>query len=536
MLSKMKSGQGLIPSDDEDVQSAPRRRGGGDNTDVTALRPVPGPADPPRSPTAGAGGEIEPARRWFRGARGPASVRLFSHYIRLPLVLLAVAEFLLMIGSVYLGALLLYGSIHHVPGTSGSLRAEALTFAGAVIVCMVALGLYQARQQPHRAGTVLRIMLSMFLASILLALVYYLFPPLDLGRAALGVSGLLSFIGLLLARFVFFHTVDDVMFRRRILAYGAGEHAASLTGLRTRADLRGFRIVGFVARPGDQPVVQSDRLVEVKGSLLDFVRQHDVDEIVVALDDRRKGLPVDELLACKLGGFTVSDVATFLERETGKVALSVLYPSWLIFSDGAGNSRMKNVVERVFDVVVAAIMLVVTLPFTLLAALAIWVESGFQGPVLYRQTRVGLEGKPFKLLKFRSMQVDAEKNGEAVWAQSNDPRVTRVGGVLRKYRIDELPQLINVLRGDMSIVGPRPERPEFVADLSETLPYYRERHCVRPGISGWAQLCYPYGSSQEDALEKLQYDLYYVKNRSLLFDMLILLQTAEVVIWGKGAR
>jgi sugar transferase (PEP-CTERM system associated) len=218
------------------------------------------------------------------------------------------------------------------------------------------------------------------------------------------------------------------------------------------------------------------------------------------------------------------------------VRLDVLNPSWIIFGEGFRVSLVQRALERGFDVAATLGLLLVSAPFMIAVTLAIWIEDGLRAPVLYRQRRVGRHGAVFDVLKFRSMRTDAEPTGEAVWAVKNDPRVTRVGAVIRKTRLDELPQLFNVLRGDMSFVGPRPERPEFVHQLEERIPYYRERHTVKPGITGWAQLCYPYGSSERDAIEKLQYDLYYVKNRSLLFDLVILIQTVEVVLWGKGAR
>jgi sugar transferase (PEP-CTERM system associated) len=227
---------------------------------------------------------------------------------------------------------------------------------------------------------------------------------------------------------------------------------------------------------------------------------------------------------------------SFLERETGKVRLDVLNPSWMIFSEGFRRTGLRNLVSRVLDILASLLLLAVAWPVMLLAMLAIKIEDGPRASVLYRQLRVGQDGHLFEALKFRSMRQDAEADGVARWADAQDGRVTRVGALMRKTRIDELPQLLNVLRGDMRFVGPRPERPEFVEALSDSVPYYRERHCVKPGLTGWAQLCYPYGSSEQDAIEKLQYDLYYIKNRTLLFDLAILLQTVEVVIFGKGAR
>jgi len=253
------------------------------------------------------------------------------------------------------------------------------------------------------------------------------------------------------------------------------------------------------------------------------------------MDDRRRGFPMHEFLECRLAGIDIIELPSFLERETGKVRLDVLNPSWIIFGEGFRASQVERWLERGFDLVAGCVLLMLALPIMFATAIAIMIEDGWKAPVLYRQRRVGQHGHVFDVLKFRSMSVDAERTG-AAWAVKDDPRVTRVGALIRKTRIDELPQLGNVLRGEMSFVGPRPERPEFVEQLEERIPYYRERHSVKPGITGWAQLCYPYGSSERDALEKLQYDLYYVKNRSLLFDLAILVQTVEVVLWGKGAR
>jgi sugar transferase (PEP-CTERM system associated) len=268
--------------------------------------------------------------------------------------------------------------------------------------------------------------------------------------------------------------------------------------------------------------------------LVDHARADNVDEIVVAMDDRRQGFPVGELLACRFAGIAVVDLLGFLERETGKLKVDLVNPAWLIFSDGFEIRTRLRIATRVFDFISAALLIVLTSPIMLCVALAIVIDSG--RPIFYRQQRVGLRGSVFTLYKFRSMIVDAESDGKARWAGASDSRVTRIGGLLRKLRLDELPQLLNVLRGDMSIVGPRPERPEFVQTLAEKIPYYHERHSVKPGITGWAQLCYPYGSSDEDAMEKLQFDLYYIKYKSLIFDLMVLLQTAEVVLWGKGAR
>jgi sugar transferase (PEP-CTERM system associated) len=282
--------------------------------------------------------------------------------------------------------------------------------------------------------------------------------------------------------------------------------------------------------------VEVGKIVRLNGSLVEYTKQNMIDEIVVAVDDRRRRLPLEEILDCKMSGVHICDLATFFERETGKIKLDIINMSWLIFSDGFLVGSGRDIVKRTFDILSSLAVLAVTWPLVIGTALAVWLEARGRGPIFYKQIRTGQNGAPFNVIKFRSMRTDAEKDGVARWATANDNRVTRVGKFIRKTRLDELPQLFNVLRGDMSFVGPRPERPEFVKQLSASIPYYAERHRVKPGVTGWAQVCYPYGASEQDAFEKLQYDLYYVKNFSLFMDLMILLQTAEVVLWGKGAR
>ena len=286
---------------------------------------------------------------------------------------------------------------------------------------------------------------------------------------------------------------------------------------------------------GNEPIlVEPENILALDKNLLAIADDEDIDEIVIAPDDRRGNINFGAILDCKIAGYHVVDLLSFFEREAGLLPVNILQPGWLVYSDGFRLAGMAQVFKRWFDVFASLTLLIVTWPFFLLTTLAIIIESGWGAPVLYRQVRVGLNGQPFSVIKFRSMRTDAEKDGKARWAQVNDDRITRVGKFIRKVRIDELPQLYNVLKGEMSFVGPRPERPEFVSSFSETIPFYAERHRVKPGITGWAQLCYPYGSSYEDAIEKLQYDLYYIKNYSSFLDLLIMLQTVEVVLWGKG--
>jgi sugar transferase (PEP-CTERM system associated) len=283
-----------------------------------------------------------------------------------------------------------------------------------------------------------------------------------------------------------------------------------------------------------QTAVAEEKVIAGVNSLCDFALAEGVEEIVVAVEERRGGLPVDDLLNCKIKGLRVIDYSTFFERETGRVDLDVLNPSWLIFSDGFSTGGPQRAAKRVFDIAASLILLAFSLPVLVFAAIAVRLDS--TGPILYRQERVGMNGEPFMLLKFRSMRSDAEKDGMPRWAAEEDPRITRVGQFIRMTRIDELPQIFNVLAGDMSFIGPRPERPFFVEELSAKIPYYSARHGVKPGISGWAQLNYPYGASIEDAREKLQYDLYYIKNYSLFLDFSVMLQTARVILWPQGVR
>ena len=344
----------------------------------------------------------------------------------------------------------------------------------------------------------------------------------------------LALVDVLVASLVFVKVCDLDAFERRILVVGAGKRAARIERLVANGAGHGLAPVGFVPSHDARVVVSPEHRLAGINSLSEFARARGVDEIVVAVEDRRGGMPIEALLECKLDGLRVVDFESFMERETGQVDLDSMSPSWMIYSDGFATGPLRDAVKRGFDLVVALIMLILVLPLLLAAALAIRLES--PGPVLYRQERVGHRGRRFTLLKFRSMRIDAERDGTPRWAAENDPRVTRVGAFIRKTRIDELPQLLNVLKGEMSFVGPRPERPFFVDRLAGEITYYAERHRVKPGITGWAQLNYPYGASPEDAKGKLQYDLYYVKNFSVFLDLIILMQTVRVVLWPEGVR
>jgi sugar transferase (PEP-CTERM system associated) len=475
-----------------------------------------------------------PEQRHWRVSK--SSVHLFGQHVDLWALILGTVDFILLCAAVQLAALVQHGGdLASMREAVGAPLTSSLVFAAVMLSALVAMGLYNRRVDAKTTAVIARMVVGLTIGAAAMAILMFLFSGLQLERSTLALSVTLALPMLALSRVLFVQVLGRERFARRVLVYGAGKKAAELQDLRVRLDLRGFQVIGYVPTEGCNPVVPVELRVNPGERLRDFVFDEDVDEVVVAMEDRRRGLPVQQLLDCRLSGLPVSDVLSFMERESGKVELSMLYPSWLIYSDGINSKGLARLLTRVLDLVAASLLILLTAPIMLLTALAIWLESGFRGTILYRQVRVGLEGEPFTLMKFRSMREDAEKDG-AKWAQQNDPRATRVGRFIRATRIDELPQLFNVLAGRMSFVGPRPERPEFVDQLSQKIPYYRERHCVKPGITGWAQLCYPYGASEQDALEKLQYDLYYVKNKSVLFDLMILLQTAEVVLWRKGSR
>lgn len=413
--------------------------------------------------------------------------------------------------------------------------ARALLVAVCLTGAMAAFGLYQVHMRHSRMDFFLRFLMSFVLGGIALVVLYYLVPQAYIGRGVLALSLLISAAGIVAVRVLSVSLFRTDVLKQRILVLGAGNNADLINSrMRRKADRRSFLVVGFVPVAGQPVVVRDELLVKPPGMLADLVEELQIDEMVIAPDERRGGLPMEDMLQCVQLGVNVIDLSTFFEREAGMVQLNIVDPSWLVFSGGFDYSTPRRLSKRFFDLLAAGALLLLAWPLMLLTALAVWAESG--GPILYSQIRVGERGNHFKLTKFRSMRTDAEKGGVAVWASKDDDRTTRVGRFIRKTRLDELPQLFAVLRGDMSFVGPRPERPQFVDMLNDEVRYYRVRHCVKPGLTGWAQLRYPYGASVKDAEEKLKFDLFYVKNHGLVFDMMILLQTVEVVLFGRGAR
>lgn len=461
-------------------------------------------------------------------------------HLRVPFLLLALIEFFVCVAAVYVSVYVRFDgqSLTQIESINSPVVTSIL-FGLVMPVTMMAMGLYQNRFRGGILGVFLRSVIGFMCGAAVLALMYYLIPSLYLGRGVFALALVVAFFMVGTIRPMFFYYVDRDILKIRVLVLGAGEKAASIPRrLRRRVDRRGFRVVGYLPLETDKSVAVDSSVVVQMGeqSLLDYCIANAVDEIVVAADERRNGMPLEELLNCKLYGIDIIDLLGFFEREQGKLPLDILRPDWLIYSDGFDSGTFRDVSKRMFDVFASALILLITWPFMLIAAIAIKLEDGFNAPVFYGQIRVGHLGEPFEVLKFRSMSVNAEKDGVAQWATKNDARVTTVGKIIRKTRIDELPQILNVFRGDMSFVGPRPERPQFVEELAKEIPYYQERHAVKPGITGWAQVCYPYGASMNDSVQKQEFDLFYIKNHTIFLDMLILCQTAEVVLFGKGAR
>lgn len=460
--------------------------------------------------------------------------RLFKHYVPHAVVWLALIEFLALLGSAE-GAWHLYA--RQAGFDAGPLTDRWLplaTFAVANSLAMMATGMYGNEGLRSMRFATARLLAAISLGVIFLSVLGFLLPTATLWRANSLYAMVLAIAALFLIRLALTQSAGTSAFRRRILVLGAGPRAARLATLAEEPG-SGLEVVGFIAMSSAEKTVPSAISRQDIANLSDHVVALRAGEVVLALEERRNALPLADLLRVKTTGVHVNDIASFIERETGRVDLATTNPSGLIFSDGfSAGQRISKAGKRLFDIIASLIVLVLGLPLVVLAGIAVILDS--RGPVFYRQPRVGLFGEPYDIFKIRSMRTDAEAGGKAMWASENDPRVTRVGRIIRKLRIDELPQTWCVLKGDMSFVGPRPERPSFVDELEKQMPFYAERHMVKPGLTGWAQINYPYGASVEDARVKLEYDLYYAKNYSPFLDLLILLQTVRVVLWPDGAR
>ena len=454
-------------------------------------------------------------------------LRIFRHYVSgLGVVL-------------FLGDLLVVFGAFSVAELSTSWAGSAPFLVRFIEVAVIAtfllhLGdLYEARLAVAPREMLARLLICQSTSGLIIAAIGFAVPSLRLGRSAFLQITILTTAGLMAWRMGLLVAWPKQQMAVRVLVLGTGHVGRLITELEGTSS-RPYRIIGFLDdSPGAAEMIPDGHVLLGKIQDLDvMVEETRPDIVVVAQVDRRGCFPAKALLECRLRGIRVEDWPTFYEKATGKILVTAVRPSWLIFSDGFVKTPRTEIIKRLVDLTVSLAGLALALPVMIIVAIAIKVES--PGPILYRQPRLGRNGCVFILNKFRSMRQDAEKETGPVWAQTRDPRITRIGAFLRQTRLDELPQLINVLVGHMSFIGPRPERPEFVEDLQKQIPYYMERLAVKPGITGWAQVSYRYGSSVEDAVEKLQYDLYYIKNLSLFLDLLILLNTVQVVLFARG--
>lgn len=414
--------------------------------------------------------------------------------------------------------------------------APALLLAILMLLIQAVFGMYRRVRKIRVSDYAIRLFLAML---VVVPIVYFgadFLPGGHRFKETVGESVLLAFGGLILLRQLFTGPILNYIRPHRVLVLGTGPEARLVEASLAAADPPGLKLVGFYALEKIQEnVVSATRVVARSGPLEETVRKLGVNEIIIAVRQQRGGvLPLRGLLECRLAGVRITDLARFFETVHGQIPIDALKASWLIYGNGFRQNWWRTTIKRVFDVVVALTLMVITLPIMLVTAAVVVMETGF--PIIYRQQRVGLRGKTFDVLKFRSMRQDAESDGKATWAAVGDKRVTGYGRFLRRSRIDELPQLWNVLRGEMSFVGPRPERPVFVSMLTEQVPFYAVRQSVKPGITGWAQVRYAYGASVEQSMKKLEYDLYYVKNHTLFLDIFILIETGRVVLLGEGAR
>jgi sugar transferase (PEP-CTERM system associated) len=461
-------------------------------------------------------------------------VRVFKHYVPTSLLLLGISEVVMLFVAAETAWRLRVYSIGASDIPTFARLPQLLTFTALFYVIMLAVGLYQGGTYRSIRQSALRLAVALAIGLLAAASIFFFFRDLETWRSVLLIAIALAYVGILALRFIFGRIGAWHRLRRRILVLGAGHRASRLSELGKKPN-SSFKIVQYIRMTDAEALLpQAISRDEIPGiaELCDVMQ---IDDVVLAMDERRGSLPVASLMETKMLGTTVTDISTFLERETGRVDLETVSPSWFIFSDGfRAAHRLSVLAKRIFDVTASSLLLLASAPFLLITAAAIKLTS--PGPVFYRQERVGQFGRSYNVLKFRSMRTDAEKDGKPKWAQQGDARVTAVGKIIRATRIDEIPQIFNVLSGNMSFVGPRPERPFFVDQLSRDLPFYAERHVVKPGITGWAQINYPYGASLEDARHKLEYDLYYVKNYSVFLDLLILIQTVRVVLWQDGVR
>lgn len=463
-------------------------------------------------------------------------LKIANHYVSKVICGLIFLEFLILNGAFVAGSRLHTPEGHAlIPIQPEYVGLAGAVFAMLILLSMGAMGMYQHNLSEAPYRQFLRHLLPAFvLGFVLLKLVSLGMPQLNVELSTLFLIYLFGAGGIMGARALISHMARLRFLGARVLVLGSGQMALKCGQINADRGLRRFDLIGYVPVGVEDCCVPPQQLhyPEQQGSLLALARKLRIREIVVSVQNRRDGaIPIRDLLECKLNGILVTDGSSFIERESCQIQVESIQPSFLVFGSGFDQSFMRSAMKRCFDLLVSTVLFVATLPLMVFTALMIVLEDG--GPVFYSQERVGLNNKVFRVHKFRSMRIDAEK-GVPQFAGRHDSRITRVGNIIRKLRIDELPQLLNVLRGEMSFVGPRPERPYFVDQLNHSVPYYNLRHSVKPGITGWAQVRYGYGDSTEDALQKLKYDMYYVKNHSLLLDLLVLIDTFEVVAFGNG--
>ena len=420
------------------------------------------------------------------------------------------------------------------------LATEVGLFTVLIVLSALSVGLYETKLRETFRGIIRRLFVSVAISYFIIEVITNTFlTHIEISQYYLPTYAGMTILTLVVFRYFINRLGILGLGQSKIIIIGAGERASIIEKkMRREVDRFGFELLGFIPIQGDnrEDGIQNEKLLHVKidENFKNFIADNDIDEVVIACDQRRGTLPVEILFDCRLRGVEITDLLDFMERETGQIVVSLMYPSWVIYSNGFNSQNyLRDALDYSINLILATLVLFFAWPFMILTALMIYFEDVKSASVFYKQERVGLNGHLFNIMKFRSMRTDAEKDG-AKWATTNDNRVTKVGQFIRKYRIDELPQLLNIYRGEMSFIGPRPERPQFVEQLIREIPYYNQRHNVKPGLAGWAQLNYPYGASVEDSMEKLKFDLYYVKHQSLMLDILILIRTVEVVLFGKG--
>ena len=454
-------------------------------------------------------------------------LRLFQKYYPIRNVIFASGEGLVIYLSVLIAAYIKIGSDLRMFDYSIIFKTLLIT-----VVCQISLyynDLYDFKITNNYVELGIRLLQALGIATIFFGIVYYLLPQLMIGEGIFVISIALLILLIVSWRIGYTLILENGLFNQKIIVIGSGALAQGII-----QEIRDKRDSGYEIETVLNEADCRNGMCGMQPEMCDQAREKNISKIIVALEEKRGILPIEQLLKCRTEGIEILEGTSFYEMLLGKLYVRQINPAWLIFSEGFRKSPLRSFMKRTGDLVLSIVMLLVLSPLILLTAILIKLDS--RGPVIFSQERVGQNGKPFQVHKFRSMVADAEKRSGPVWATENDNRVTRVGRIIRKLRVDELPQLWNVLKGEMSFVGPRPERAYFIEQLEKEIPYYSERHTVKPGLTGWAQVSYPYGASIEDAIEKLNYDLFYTKNMSFLLDMLIVFRTVKIVLFGKGAR